>query len=88
MHCVILFHLFGILTSCKDPLNKFTFYKYTLKQHIWSKKETSLFLHIKTNGTSRYNIRYGKIESDDAELEEASRAADIHSSIETFPDGN
>lgn len=39
------------------------------------------------NDTIRYNIRYGRVESTDVEVEEASRNADIYDSIVSFPDG-
>ena len=36
---------------------------------------------------NRYNIRYGRVESTDVEVEEASKNADIHDSVVNFPDG-
>ncbi|XP_070564941.1 ATP-binding cassette sub-family B member 6-like [Ptychodera flava] len=39
------------------------------------------------NNDIRFNIRFGRIEASDEEIETASRAADIHDRIETFPDG-
>lgn len=39
------------------------------------------------NDTIRYNIGYGKVESSEVEIEEASKNADIHDSIVNFPDG-
>ncbi|KAL5261169.1 hypothetical protein ACHWQZ_G007019 [Mnemiopsis leidyi] len=39
------------------------------------------------NDTIRYNIRYGRVDCNDPEVEEASRNADIHNSIINFPDG-
>eukprot|EP00090_Calanus_glacialis_P022325 TRINITY_DN34462_c0_g1_i1.p1 TRINITY_DN34462_c0_g1~~TRINITY_DN34462_c0_g1_i1.p1 ORF type:complete len:830 (-),score=268.04 TRINITY_DN34462_c0_g1_i1:176-2665(-) len=39
------------------------------------------------NDTIRYNIRYGRMEATDGEVEEAARLADIHSAILGFPDG-
>ncbi|GAU99217.1 hypothetical protein RvY_10249 [Ramazzottius varieornatus] len=38
------------------------------------------------NAPIRYNIRYGRIEADDADLEEAAKAAEIHERIQSFPD--
>merc|ERR1719341_2770577 len=37
------------------------------------------------NDTIRYNIRYGRMEATDGEVEEAARLADIHSAILGFP---
>eukprot|EP00095_Tigriopus_kingsejongensis_P008735 maker-scaffold683_size112676-snap-gene-0.16 protein:Tk08735 transcript:maker-scaffold683_size112676-snap-gene-0.16-mRNA-1 annotation:"atp-binding cassette sub-family b member mitochondrial isoform x1" len=39
------------------------------------------------NDTIRYNIRYGRPEATDEEVEDAARHADIHDKITTFPDG-
>ena len=39
------------------------------------------------NDTVRYNIRYGKIDATDEEVEEAAKAAQIHDKILSFPDG-
>jgi len=39
------------------------------------------------NDTIMYNIRYGRIEASDQEVEEAAKLADIHNSILGFPDG-
>jgi len=39
------------------------------------------------NDTIKYNIRYGRIEALDQEVEEAAKLADIHNSILGFPDG-
>lgn len=39
------------------------------------------------NDTIRYNIRYGRPEATDAEVEEAARLARIHDFIKTLPDG-
>ncbi|XP_065187945.1 ATP-binding cassette sub-family B member 6-like [Sycon ciliatum] len=36
--------------------------------------------------TIRYNIRYGQMDADDSNVEEAAMAADIHQKILTFPD--
>lgn len=41
----------------------------------------------KTKSNFRYNIQYGRISSSDGEVFDAARKADIHSRIETFPDG-
>jgi ABC-type transport system involved in Fe-S cluster assembly fused permease/ATPase subunit len=38
------------------------------------------------NDTIRYNIRYGRTDATDAEVEEAARAAQIHGFIESLPD--
>ena len=35
----------------------------------------------------RYNIRYGRFDAADEELDDAAKGADIHSKILTFPDG-
>ena len=32
----------------------------------------------------RYNIRYGRVDAGDEEVEEAAKAADIHEKIQTF----
>lgn len=34
----------------------------------------------------RYNIRYGRVTASDEEVEEAAKAAEIHTRILTFPD--
>jgi ATP-binding cassette subfamily B protein len=39
------------------------------------------------NETIRYNIRYGRPEASDAEVEAAARLAQIHDFIESLPDG-
>jgi len=39
------------------------------------------------NDTIRYNIKYGKMDASDAEVEEAAALADIHETIMSFPDG-
>jgi len=39
------------------------------------------------NDTIRYNIRYGRVEASDQEVEEAAVLAEIHSAILGFPDG-
>ncbi|XP_031557479.1 ATP-binding cassette sub-family B member 6, mitochondrial-like [Actinia tenebrosa] len=39
------------------------------------------------NNDIRYNIRYGRLDSSDEEVEEAAMAADIHGRIMTFPKG-
>ena len=39
------------------------------------------------NDTIRYNIRYGRPEATDAEVEEAARLARIHDFIQSLPDG-
>jgi ATP-binding cassette subfamily B protein len=39
------------------------------------------------NDTIYYNIRYGRPDASRAEVEDAARAAHIHSFIETMPDG-
>lgn len=59
-------------------------------------KQTSLRAHIGVvpqdtvlfNNTIQDNIRYGRISASDQEVEEAAIAADIHSKIMTFPEGN
>jgi len=38
------------------------------------------------NDTIRYNIKYGKMDATDAEVEEAAALADIHDTIMSFPD--
>ena len=35
----------------------------------------------------RYNIRYGKVNCTNQEVEDAANAADIHKKITTFPEG-
>lgn len=45
-------------------------------------QETLLF-----GGTIRENIRYGRLEASDAEIEEAARAANAHDFIMSFPQG-
>jgi len=35
----------------------------------------------------RYNIRYGRVQATDEEVEDAARTADIHEQILGFPDG-
>ncbi|EDO42945.1 predicted protein, partial [Nematostella vectensis] len=39
------------------------------------------------NNDIRFNVRYGRLEADDAAVEEAAQAADIHNRILTFPEG-
>ncbi|XP_033111123.1 ATP-binding cassette sub-family B member 6, mitochondrial-like [Anneissia japonica] len=39
------------------------------------------------NNDIRYNIRYGRVQSSDQEVEDAAAAADIHHKIEHFPEG-
>jgi ATP-binding cassette subfamily B (MDR/TAP) protein 6 len=39
------------------------------------------------NDTVRMNIRYGKMDATNEQVEEAARAAQIHDRILTFPDG-
>ncbi|KAL1920589.1 uncharacterized protein VTP21DRAFT_966 [Calcarisporiella thermophila] len=39
------------------------------------------------NDTLRYNIRYGRIDATDLEVEEAATAAHIHNQISSFPEG-
>ena len=39
------------------------------------------------NNDIRYNIRYGRLEASDEEVEEAAKAADIHQRILSFPNG-
>lgn len=39
------------------------------------------------NDTIRYNIRYGRVDATDQEVEEAAKSAQIHSKILEFPDG-
>lgn len=39
------------------------------------------------NDTLKYNIRYGRVDANDNEIEEAAKAADIHRQITTFPQG-
>lgn len=38
------------------------------------------------NAPIRYNIRYGRMDALDSEVEEAAQAAEIHDRIQTFPD--
>ena len=45
-------------------------------------QDTSLF-----EGSIRYNIRIGRMDASDAEIEAAARAAEIHDFIEALPDG-
>ncbi|CAN7998065.1 unnamed protein product [Ixodes pacificus] len=39
------------------------------------------------NNDIRYNIRYGRVEASDVEVEDAARAAELHQQILTFPKG-
>merc|ERR1719334_86490 len=39
------------------------------------------------NDTIRYNIRYGRIDATDEEVEEAAKVAEIHNAIMEFPEG-
>jgi len=39
------------------------------------------------NQDIRYNIRYGRVDASDFEVEQAAIAADIHDKIQTFPEG-
>ncbi|XP_072179638.1 ATP-binding cassette sub-family B member 6-like [Diadema setosum] len=39
------------------------------------------------NNDIKYNIRYGKVNCPDDEVEEAAQAADIHARIQSFPEG-
>ena len=39
------------------------------------------------NDSIRYNIKYGRLDATDAEIEAAAKAADIHERILSFPDG-
>lgn len=56
----------------------------SLRSHIGVvPQDTVLF-----NDTIRDNIRYGRISATDQEVEEAAIAADVHSKITTFCDGN
>ena len=55
----------------------------TLRHHIGIvPQETQLF-----SGTIRENLRYGRPEAGDAEVEAAARAANAHDFIASFPDG-
>lgn len=55
----------------------------SLRSHIGVvPQDTVLF-----NDSIRNNIRYGRVTASDEDVEEASRAADIHERIITFPDG-
>jgi ATP-binding cassette, subfamily B (MDR/TAP), member 7 len=45
-------------------------------------QDTAMF-----NGTVGYNLRYGKLDATDAEIEEAARQASVHTSILQFPQG-
>ncbi|XP_032880844.1 ATP-binding cassette sub-family B member 6, mitochondrial [Amblyraja radiata] len=64
-------------------------------QDISKVKQQSLRSHIGVvpqdtvlfNDSIRNNIRYGRVTASDEDVEEASRAADIHERIITFPDG-
>ncbi|XP_078259374.1 ATP-binding cassette sub-family B member 6 [Rhinoraja longicauda] len=64
-------------------------------QDISKVKQQSLRSHIGVvpqdtvlfNDNIRNNIRYGRVTASDEEVEEASRAADIHEQIITFPEG-
>ena len=38
------------------------------------------------NAPIRFNIRYGRIEAGDVDVEEAAQAAEIHERIQSFPD--
>ncbi|XP_041366375.1 ATP-binding cassette sub-family B member 6, mitochondrial-like [Gigantopelta aegis] len=55
----------------------------SLREHIGVvPQDTVLF-----NSDIRYNIRYGKVQASDADVEEAARSADIHNRIISFPKG-
>ncbi|XP_072117168.1 ATP-binding cassette sub-family B member 6-like isoform X1 [Mobula birostris] len=57
--------------------------QHSLRSHIGVvPQDTVLF-----NDNIRNNIRYGRVTASDEEVEEASRAADIHERIITFPEG-
>uniref|UniRef100_A0A4W3HL01 ATP-binding cassette sub-family B member 6 n=1 Tax=Callorhinchus milii TaxID=7868 RepID=A0A4W3HL01_CALMI len=64
-------------------------------QDISKVKQVSLRSHIGVvpqdtvlfNDSIRNNVRYGRVSASDDEVEEASRAADIHEQIVSFPDG-
>jgi len=40
------------------------------------------------NDTIRYNIRYGRCDATDEEVEEAAKLAQVHDKIMAMPDGN
>lgn len=57
--------------------------QHSLREHIGVvPQDTVLF-----NDTIRYNIRYGKLESTDEEVQEAAKSSQIHDRIMGFPDG-
>ncbi|XP_069792130.1 ATP-binding cassette sub-family B member 6-like isoform X2 [Narcine bancroftii] len=57
--------------------------QHSLRSHIGVvPQDTVLF-----NDNIRNNIRYGRVSASDEEVDEASRAADIHDQIITFPEG-
>uniref|UniRef100_A0A8V0ZQQ4 ATP-binding cassette sub-family B member 6 n=2 Tax=Gallus gallus TaxID=9031 RepID=A0A8V0ZQQ4_CHICK len=65
------------------------------RQDISQVKQASLRAHIGVvpqdtvlfNDTIANNIRYGRVQATDEEVQEAARAADIHDRILSFPDG-
>ncbi|XP_067843068.1 ATP-binding cassette sub-family B member 6 isoform X2 [Heptranchias perlo] len=95
--------LVGPSGSGKSTIIRLLFRFYDIKggcikidgQDISKVKQSSLRSHIGVvpqdtvlfNDTIRNNIRYGRVTASDEEVEEASRAADIHERIITFPDG-
>ena len=44
-------------------------------------------LNIYLSSVPRFNIRYGRVDASDEEIEEAAKAADIHDRILSFTDG-
>jgi ABC-type multidrug transport system fused ATPase/permease subunit len=64
-------------------------------QNVAKLRQSSLRSHIGVvpqdtvlfNDSIGYNIKYGRREATDEEVEEAAKGADIHDKIQTFPDG-
>lgn len=95
--------LVGPSGSGKSTIIRLLFRFYDIKggcikidgQDISKVKQRSLRSHIGVvpqdtvlfNDSIRNNIRYGRVTASDEDVEEASRAADIHERIITFPDG-
>ncbi|XP_051870229.1 ATP-binding cassette sub-family B member 6-like isoform X2 [Pristis pectinata] len=95
--------LVGPSGSGKSTIIRLLFRFYDVKggcikidgQDISKVKQRSLRSHIGVvpqdtvlfNDNIRNNIRYGRVTASDEEVEEASRAADIHERIITFPEG-
>uniref|UniRef100_A0A1B0AAF4 ATP-binding cassette sub-family B member 6 n=1 Tax=Glossina pallidipes TaxID=7398 RepID=A0A1B0AAF4_GLOPL len=81
----LLFRFYDVQTGCIliDGQNIKLVTQQSLRQAIGVvPQDTVLF-----NNTIFYNIQYGNIGADSAEVYEAARLADIHERIRSFPDG-